>query len=262
MTVLVEEGRKAGDVDESLSSIAKAARVLRALALAGNGDAGVTELAVSAGLPKSTTHRVLSELIGEGLVGRTGHRYRLGPGWFDLQEALGSSEWLQLVEHARRPLATLFERTGATVHFGVLDGDQVLYLEKLTAKGGTTVPTRVGGRMPATCTALGKSLLAFAGRDQLRSILVKPLPMASRASIRLPRLLLGQLDATRRTGVAFDYEESQPGVFCVAAPVFHQGKALGAVSLTRVAARNLAPGDEAEVRRAAKQIAEWLPIEG
>ena len=120
----------------NLSSIAKAARVLRALALAGDGDAGVTTLASLACLPKSTAHRVLSELVCEGLVSHTEQqRYRLGRGWFELQSALSRSEWVRLADQARRPLAALFERTGATVHFGVLEGDMVLYLEKLTAKG-------------------------------------------------------------------------------------------------------------------------------
>lgn len=260
MTIVADQSFADAESEESLSSIAKAARVLRALAAAGDGDAGVTELAGRALLPKSTTHRVLSELIGAGLVGRSGQRYRLGPGWFELQSALSSSEWLQLVDQAKRPLAALFERTGATVHFGVLDGEKVMYLEKLTAKGGTSVSTRVGAHKPVTCTALGKALLAFADPDLVRSVLAKPLPIASRTSIGVPALLARQLAAIRKAGLAYDVEESQPGVHCVAAPVFRNGAAVAAVSVTRVGSRVLPPTDEENVRRAARQIADWLPI--
>jgi DNA-binding IclR family transcriptional regulator len=243
----------------NLSSIAKAARVLRALALAGDGDAGVTTLASLACLPKSTAHRVLSELVCEGLVSHTEQqRYRLGRGWFELQSALSRSEWVRLADQARRPLAALFERTGATVHFGVLEGDMVLYLEKLTAKGGTAVPTRVGSHLPATCTALGKALLAHADPASVHSILSKPLPVTSRRSVTQPHLLQRQLAEVRTTGTAYDAEESQPGVFCVAAPVFQGRQVVAAVSVTRVNALGLAPGDPAEVRQAARKIAEWL----
>jgi DNA-binding IclR family transcriptional regulator len=243
----------------SPSSIAKAARVLRALALSGLGGAGVTRLAALACLPKSTAHRVLSELVCEGLVSHTDQqRYRLGQGWFELQSALSTSEWVRLVEQAKSPLAALFEATGATVHFGVLDGDMVLYLEKLTARGGTAVPTRVGARFPLTCTALGKALLAHADDVTVRSILVNRLPVMSSRSITQPNLLLRQLAGIRDEGVAYDREESQAGVFCAAAPVFRSGQVVAAVSVTRTGGRGLVPADLAEVQRAAKRIAEWL----
>ncbi|UIX29159.1 IclR family transcriptional regulator [Streptomyces sp. GQFP] len=247
---------------ENVSSIAKAARVLRALATAGVGELGVTRIALSAELPKSTTHRVLAELIGEGLVAHSGSRYRLGPGWFALQEALSSSEWLQMVERARIPLAELFERTKATVHLGVLDGDRVLYLEKLTASGGTSVPTRVGAHMPASCTAVGKVLLAHSPPDVVRALAAKPLPVLARRSIVTPRLLLAQLEEIRKSGVAYDMEESQAGVFCVAAPVFRAGRAVAAVSVTRVGSRGLTAPDPAEARSAAKQISRWIDDTG
>ena len=243
---------------DTLSSIAKAARVLRALALAGDGDAGVTDLATFASLPKSTTHRVLAELMREDLVCRSDQRYRLGPGWFELQSALGSSEWHRLVDRAKNPLASLFERTGATVHFGVLDGERVLYLEKLTARGGTRVPTRVGSHMPATCTALGKVLLAHSSPDHIRSVLSGPLPVASRRSVALPNLLARQFVEIRRAGIAYDAEESQEGVFCVAAPVYANGRVVAAVSVTRIGANVTSRDDVLSVRRAASQICGWV----
>lgn len=244
--------------DDSPSSIAKAVRVLRALALAGDAADGVTHIAELANLPKSTTHRVLAVLIEEGLVSRSDQRYRLGIGWFELQSALSSSEWHRIVRQAKRPLDSLFETTEATVHFAVLDGEEVLYLEKLTGRRGTVVPTRVGERKPALCTALGKSLVAHAAPANVHHMLSKPLPVVSRRSITSPRIILNQLNEIRRSGVAYDFEEIQPGVSCVAAPVFRSGTAIAAVSVTRVGSRTVNPGDAAAVRRAATEIARWV----
>lgn len=241
----------------NVSSIAKAARVLRALAATGGRDTGVTQIAVASELPKSTTHRILNELINEGLVAHTGSKYQLGPGWFLLQGALSSSEWMSLVARAQTPLARLFERTGATVHLAVLHDEQVLYLEKLTAAGGTVVPTRVGSRMPATCTAVGKALLAH-NTDVLRSVLAKPLPVSARGSITAPGLLLRQLDQIRQDGVAFEREESHAGVHCVAAPIFQDGRVVAAVSVTRVGGQGLEPTDADGARTTASEIECWL----
>jgi DNA-binding IclR family transcriptional regulator len=258
MTVYLDRAPAPKDEEIALSSIAKAVRVLRALALAGDDADGVTHIAHLTNLPKSTTHRLLAELIDLGLVSRSDLRYRLGTGWFELQAALSCSEWVRLADRAKQPLAALFERTNATVHFGVLDDDHVLYLEKLTAKGGTRVPTRVGGRMPALCTALGKSIVAFSESAVLRAILSGPLPHVSRRSITSPRLIVRQLQQIRQTGVAYDLEESQSGVFCVAAPVFREGKVCAAVSVTRVGSPGAGRTDEADVRRAAQEIAAWI----
>jgi DNA-binding IclR family transcriptional regulator len=258
MSIQMDTPTATNAVDDSPSSIAKAVRVLRTLALAGDSADGVTHIASLANLPKSTTHRVLAVLIDEGLVCRSDQRYRLGPGWFELQSALSSSEWHRIVNQAKSPLAALFEATEATVHFAVLDGEEVLYLEKLTARGGTKVPTRVGERKPALCTALGKSLLAHGNAADVHSILSKPLPAVSRRSITSPRVIINQLNEIRRNGVAYDFEEVQPGVFCVAAPVFRSGKAIAAVSVTRVGSSAPGPRDAVAVRRAAAEITRWV----
>jgi DNA-binding IclR family transcriptional regulator len=262
VTVQIDVPVRTYEADDSSSSIAKAVRVLRSLALAGDDADGVTHIAELANLPKSTTHRVLAVLIDEGLVSRSDQRYRLGPGWFELQSALSSSEWHRIVRQARRPLASLFETTEATIHFAVLDGEEVLYLEKLTGRHGTMVPTRVGERKPALCTALGKSLVAHADPADVHTLLSKPLPVVSQRSITSPRIILSQLAEIRRTGVAYDFEEIQPGVSCVAAPVFRSGKAIAAVSVTRVGGSATNPKDALAVRRAATEITRWVEADG
>jgi DNA-binding IclR family transcriptional regulator len=242
---------------DGLSSIGRAARVLRALARTGAGEAGVTQIAREAALPKSTTHRVLAELTTEDLVTHVGSRYQLGPGWFAMN-ALKTSQWVDMVDRARVPLARLFERTSSTVHFGVLNGGEVLYLEKLTGRGGTAVHTRVGMQLPATCTGLGKALLAHATPSVVRDLTSDALPVRSRASITMPGLLLRQLEEVRRTGVAYDLEESQAGVFCAASPIICGREVVAAVSVTRFGTRGLAATDAQETSAAADELASWL----
>lgn len=238
------------DCESSVSSIGKALRVLRALAGATRGEAGVSEVASLSGLAKSTAHRVLTELAREDFVCKASNRYRLGPEWFVMQTALRFSEYSQISGTAYRHLASLFEATKATVHLGVLRGDRVLYLEKLTAPGGTLVPTRVGGSMPATCTALGKALLAFGDGAVVDEILSTGLPVLSGRSIAVPSLLLAQLRDVQTTGLAYDHGESNQAVSCVAAPVFRDDKVVAAVSVCRITQEQLPPADRVYLQRA------------
>jgi DNA-binding IclR family transcriptional regulator len=241
-----------------VSSIAKATRLLQSLARCEAGEAGVTELALAAGLAKSTTHRVLAELVAEELVAHSGARYRMGAGWYALQMTRNSSDWGSLIDCARTPLEEVFEATGASVHLAVLESSQVLYLEKLTARGGTRVPTRVGTYMPATCTALGKALLAYGDVSAVRKVLSKDMPRRSARSTVVPRLLLDQLADIRRSGFANDFEEAQAGLFCVAAPVVHRGRSVAAVSLARIGSAANMAADRMHVLRTARQISAML----
>ncbi|MFF5073119.1 hypothetical protein ACFY2R_18490 [Micromonospora olivasterospora] len=152
------------------------------------------------------------------------------------------------------------------MHLGVLDGDEVVHLEKLTARGGAAGPTRVGGQVPATCTAVGKSLLPISGAATVRTILVKPMPRARRSSMVLPRLLLQRIEASARRGwpaieAGLRSRRVTPsGLLCRGTRLLRP-QAVAAVSLAGVPARVLAPSDAAEVRRTVQQIADRLPVE-
>jgi DNA-binding IclR family transcriptional regulator len=114
--------------------------------------------------------------------------------------------------------------------------------------------------MPATCTALGKALLAYSDVSVLRSVLSKNLPRASARSIVVPRVLMEQLAEIRSQGYAYDYEESQAGLFCVAAPVLRDGKSVAAISLARIGSSAQLASDRKHACRAAHQIAEAIAM--
>lgn len=209
------------------SSVSKALRILSALVDNPNGEVSLSDLSAEVGLPLSTAHRLLNELCQHGLAGRVGVKYCPG---FKLVELRTSS---QMTEH--RPLLTvatpvlewLFAQSGATVQLGVLRGFDVVCLEKFSGSGGSRIPTRVGARLPASCGAMGKALLASHGfADLLESRgNRKPLPTMTPFSIRDPRVLIQQLRAMAATGVMLDDGESFIGVRSIAAPVVTRSRA-------------------------------------
>jgi IclR family transcriptional regulator, acetate operon repressor len=214
------------------SSASKTLALLESLARVQSRSFGVTEVAHEIGLPKSTTHRLLKTLEEHGFVARNGSRYRVGGRFFELSEAARWSEHGELRDVAYRPLAWLFERSDAiAVHLAILRGRDVVYLDKITRPEGTRLPSRIGGSFPATCTALGKAILAFSDRAAVEEVLGQPLARATPYSIAARRQLIEQLNLTRSTGFAVEREEASHGTICVAAPIFRDGKAIAALSV-------------------------------
>jgi DNA-binding IclR family transcriptional regulator len=246
------------DPAPTMSSVAKAASLLRALARSRGGQGRVSDLAESAGMPKSTAHRLLSELQEEGLVGRSGARYRLGPVWFVLGETARLTEYDELRDCAAAPLEALFESRSATVHLAVLDDLEVFYVEKLTARGGCRVPTRVGSRNPATCTALGKAMLAFGEPEGVARVFAQPLRRLAPRSITARSLILAELIEARRRGVSWEIGEARDGVACVAAPIMVGDRMVAGVSISKTADNLPSDADAAAVRVAATRIGALL----
>lgn len=235
-----------GCEDGLASSVCKALSIFGALATSDRGVLGVSDLSRAINVPKSTTHRLLKTLEYHAFIDRSGSRYRLGSRFFEISYSARWSFYGELREISLPILETLFERALETVHLAVLEGDDVLYLEKITGPGGSRVPSRVGSRMPATCTGLGKAILAFSPPNFVAQTLARPLQGVTPHSVTFPRMLHDQLEAARRDGVAYDIEESRLGVTCVAAPIRGgDGFALGAISIAgptfRFKPRRVAP---------------------
>jgi DNA-binding IclR family transcriptional regulator len=148
-----------------------------------------------------------------------------------LNAAVRRSAHGQLRDIAQSALAWLFDRTHLTVHLGVLDQAEVLYLEKLTGRDGVRIPSRVGDTMPLTCTALGKALLAFSGPSLIGASLTATLPRRTPYSIQNRKVLVDQLAQARAEQLTYDREESRVGVVCIGTPVLVDGRAVAAVSV-------------------------------
>ena len=208
-------------------------RALTLLSAFRPGDTELTlaELTRRTGIPKPTAHRLLGELATWDIVERTPHGIRLGMALFEL----GQLAPLQrgLLEAAAPFLADLFEATHETVHLAVPDGIDVVYVQKLPGRRGPSVNSRVGGRMPAYCTGVGKALLAFAPPGRLAEVVAARLVRRTPRTVVAPGLLDRELARIRERGVAEEHEESTVGIACVAAPVLDgTGIAVAAISIT------------------------------
>lgn len=188
-------------------------------------------LAERTGLPRSTVHRILDQMIRLRWLAHSAGGYRLGIRPLELGGlAAGHNE---IRDVANPLLHELCQRTGLVGHLAVLDGREVVYLDKAGGRFGANLPTRLGGRMPAHSTAVGKAILATLDPRNVEATFRTHLPRLTPHTITDIRQLQGELNQIRiRRGVALDNEESLTGIACVAAPLRGRGPASAAISLT------------------------------
>ncbi|WP_432039147.1 IclR family transcriptional regulator [Streptomyces cucumeris] len=203
----------------------------------------LSELCERTGLPKPTAHRLAADLVRLGWLERTGHRYRLGAKLFELGARVPRRRDLR--EAALPFLQDLFEATRETVHLGVREGLDVVYVERVHGHDALRLPSRIGGSLPLSCTGVGKALLAFSGPELTGEVLAHPLRSLTPRSITDPALLRTALEKAQVAGLAYEEEEAAPGVSCIAAPVFARGTVVAALSVAvpreRFSAARLAP---------------------
>jgi IclR family pca regulon transcriptional regulator len=198
---------------------------------------GVSDLARELGLSRSTTHRYVATLASLRYLQQDTptRKYRLGPRVLDLGfSAINSMELREIsVPH----LQTLSDETGYTVNVGVLEGTDVLYLERCrSARQGQReidLNLHVGSRLPAYCTSLGKVLLAYLPRDEQTETLAR-VEFVQRGpnTITDRDAFVRELDRVRDSGLAISNEELAYGLRSIAAPVRAQtGEVVAAINL-------------------------------
>jgi IclR family KDG regulon transcriptional repressor len=224
--------------DATLSTVRNAARLLKAF-LTREESIGVSELARRLGLGKSNVHRLLSTLVTEGLVEqdpRTGG-YRLGIVMFELGEAV--KVHLDLHAAAGPVLAQLREQTGESSQVGVLDGEEVVYVDRLESAHSLRLFTETGRRVPAHCTSSGKVLLAHLGDADRETFLARAaLPRLTPHTISDAAALRAELATVRARGWAEAINEREIGVASIAAPIRDvHGGVVAAISIGAPVAR-------------------------
>ncbi|GAB6902320.1 IclR family transcriptional regulator [Kineosporia succinea] len=224
----------------SSSRVKSAERVLAVLDLLARHAGPVTTAAVSSELelPKSTTHHLLNVMLRQRYVAYWPdiRMWTLGVAAFEIGAAYHRSGHLQ--HAAQRYLSDLTARTGHTSHLAVLQGNDVIYLDKREPRGsGIRLVTDVGTRLPAHLTAVGRSLLSTLGTDALVSMYTG-YDWPQRTDVRVASLgdLLPALDDVRRQGYALELGATTDGIECIAAPVLvADGSAVAAVGIAMVA---------------------------
>lgn len=236
----------------SRASPAPAAVLDRAFAVLGafgpgHAERTLAELAADAGLPRSTTHRLATQLERLGALERTARGWRLGVRMFELGQLVPTQ--LRIRERALPFMGDLYEATHETIHLAVLSGEDVVYVEIIAGHARVPSPSRRGGRVPAHWTAVGKVLLAFA--DAWPAAGGAPLSAATARTITDRAKLRGALAEVRRAGIAIDDEEAMLGLCCVAAPVMDHRGVAAALSISMAVGGPLTPRGAAPVVRTA-----------
>lgn len=118
------------------------------------------------------------------------------------------------------------------MHLAVRDGNDAVYVEKIHGHAAPPLPSQTGGRLPLTCTAVGKALLGPETTEVQDRVLALPLRSYTPASLTDPARLVRELEGVRRTGVAIEREEATRGLCCLAAPVLQGGRPIAALSVS------------------------------
>lgn len=224
------EGERHG---ETVQSVARALTLLDALG-GSRGEIGIAELSKQVGFHVSTAHRLLATLIAQGYARQnpeTG-RYGLGAKAFQLAESYLGQMDLRGIVHPL--LERLSHETGETANLVILDGREVLYLDKVESPQSLRIFSRIGRRAPLHCTAAGKVLLASRSWPEAQRMLgTDSLERYTPRTIFSLELLRRELDAVRTEGVALDREECEEGATCLATAVRNaQGETVAAMSIS------------------------------
>ena len=208
-------------------------RGLDVIELVADGPIALGELADRLGLTRSTTHRLASALVDRRylrFVPRSG--YSLGPKLLEL--GFRVRDELDLPRVAAPQLERLALLTEDTVHLGILDRGRVQYLDKITGKRRINISSRVGELQPVHSTGLGKALILDHDEESWENFF-----RAENSSQRTPDALAKWLQRMRtyaQAGYAFDLEENEDQIRCVAAPIRDvAGRIIAAISVSSAA---------------------------
>lgn len=187
------------------------------------------EVSRRTGLPRSTAHRILEQLLELQWVEHTRSGYQLGrrvKNW-----GARESGHSALRAAAAPWLHELAFKTDLVVHLAVLDGPFVEYLDKVGGRRAASVASRVGGRAPAHCTALGKAMLAWLPPEEIDELYADGIPAATSRSTTDLVSLYKELDRIRTGGFAVERGECVESVACVGAAIRGTAGVVGAISL-------------------------------
>ncbi|MFN7003564.1 MAG: IclR family transcriptional regulator [Roseinatronobacter sp.] len=219
-------------------TVAKALEVLDLVAGYGR-PVRFSDLLEGSPYPKATLYRLLQTLVSQGMLAFDTERATYSLGIRLVRLAHVAWQQSSLAPIARPYLDQLSSEVGETVHLAQLDHGQVLYVDKRNARDPIPMYSQAGKVGPAYCTGVGKAMLAFLPVESLPAILAQQSwhPFTAK-TLTTPDAMSRELDVIRARGFAFDDEEHEPGIICVALPILSsRGGVLGALSVTSTTAR-------------------------
>ena len=198
-----------------------------------------TDLLKQVAQPRGTLHRNISNLLEEGLIAMNPetHIYSLGPRLLQLASQAWADNELRGI--AQPHIRALNELAGETVHLAILQGDQVVYLDKFEAHQSLRMHSQIGRSAPVYCTGVGKAILSGLSDEKFETLAnALSFQRFTENTITNVEDLRRDRAATIARGYAIDAEEHEAGIRCAAAPIKDQaGLLLGGVSITAPAYR-------------------------
>ncbi len=247
----------------SVKSLVKAMRLLKIFTPT-RPEWSFREMIGELGYHKSSVQRLVATLEAEGFLDRTEphrSRYRLGSQVLFLGNVASQTVDLRRLIHP--VLQKLTDVTGETSHLCVVDQSQCYYLDKIDSSRSIRIVTFVGQRLHMHCSGVGKVLLSGMRTEEVdRIIAERGIPRFTPHTVADRKALLDELADIRRRGVAYDREEFEIGLRCLAAPIFnHKGKVVAAISFSGPAQRltmEVLSGYEDAIREVAREGSEKL----
>ncbi len=250
---------------ESDGTVGKALDVLDMVAAEGR-PVRFTDLLSAGRYPKATLYRLLQTLTHQGMLAYDPDRqvYTMGVRLVRLAHVA----WRQssLAPIARPHLDRLSADLGETIHLAQLDHGQVLYVDKRNAAQPVEMFSQAGKVGPAYCTGVGKAMLAHLPEGELERVIAQQsFHLFTEHTLATPGALCAELAAIRARGHAFDRQEHEPGIICVAVPILSDaGRVLGGLSVTSTTAHSsleglgaLAPRIAETARTIAEEAESW-----
>jgi IclR family pca regulon transcriptional regulator len=195
----------------------------------------LTEIVEATGFNKTTVFRIVTTLNGEGYLERDKDTRRYRPGLKVLRLGFTAISSLELRQAARPHLSRLAEITGETASLGVLDGLNVVYIERIRGRQIIVgVVLGIGSRIPAHCASMGKVLMAHLPDSELSRLLhstvlepCTPESIVNKAELRT------ELELVRKQGYATNNEELETGLRAVSLPIWdHSDQVVAAINVS------------------------------
>lgn len=199
-----------------------------------DGSLAVASISQRAGLPLSTTYRLINELEAWGALRRgSDGKFQIGMRLWEIGQLAGR----RLRDRAHPHLQDLFDLTHENVHLAIRDGLHALYVDKVYGSRRVTVASRIGGRVPLHSTAVGRVLLAAQADWFVEAYLAKELDSPSPYTITDPDELFRIIQAVRADGYAVTVEQMRVGALSIAVPIHFEDQVVASVAIVFEATR-------------------------
>ncbi len=186
---------------------------------------GISEISECMGLSKSTIYGLVNTLTSCGFLEQSDQnkKYRLGLGLFEFGTLV--QRRMDIRREACPLCQVLADKYHTTVHLAAYSENEVIYIDKVDNNSSVIVYSQIGKRAPMYCTGVGKAIAAFLPPEYLEQyIFSRPLKKLTDNTITEKDALLAEFEKIRRNGYATDDEEIEPGLQCIAAPIFNYSK--------------------------------------